>query len=257
MDDRYTLAGTAFALSGGIGFIVGGAIFGNCDATGFPSNTNSSQPAITTDQNFGALQYGDPFSSAWTRSLSLCQESTVAIPIPNSSATANFALVDGAAVAPSANASLAPVVSPVQSPTINGASLFTAATLNTAVIPLSWSAPTGAVPYGYTVRVYVQTTPIDGVPTYAAAGGNFSTAQTSITLPPLSGGHPYVFAITALADGTANMETGPFRSSLPTGFATVVSAPITISSGALAPAIHGDRRVITRLSQAQPRVTPH
>jgi hypothetical protein len=53
------------------------------------------------------------------------------------------------------------------------------------------------------------------------------------------------------------METGPNRSSLPTGFATVVSAPITINSGAQMPAIHGDRRVITRLSQPQPRVTPH
>jgi len=69
-------------------------------------------------------------------------------------------------------------------------------------------------------------------------------------------GNTYVFAITAEADGTSLIETSQFRSSLPTGFANVVSAPITISSGALTPAIHGDRRVITRLSQA-PRNTPH
>jgi hypothetical protein len=222
---------------------------------GFPLNPNSSQPAILTDQNFGTLQYGDPFPSAWTRALSLCQESTVAIPIPNSSTTANFTLVDGAAVAPSDNAPLAPVVSSLQNPTINGAGLFTAATLNTTVIPLNWPTPAIGAPYGYKVLAFVQTTRLNGVQTYAAAG-TFSTAKTSIALLPLSGGNTYVFAITAEADGTSLIETSPFRSSLPTGFANVVSAPITISSGALTPAIHGDRRVITRLSQA-PRNTPH
>jgi hypothetical protein len=144
----------------------------------------------------------------------------------------------------------------VQNPAINGANLFTAATLNTTAISLSWSTPAIGAPYGYKVLAFVQTTRFNGVQTYAAAG-TFSTAKTSITLPPLSGGNTYVFAITAAADGTSLMETSPFRSSLPTGFATVVSAPITISSGALTPAIHGDRRVITRLSQAPPRDTPH
>jgi hypothetical protein len=96
-----------------------------------------------------------------------------------------------------------------------------------------------------------------GVPTYNITGGVFSVEQTSITLPPLAAGNTYVFAITAEADGTANIQTAPFRSSLPTGTATVVSAPITTSSGALTPAIHGDRRVITRLSQAQPAVKGH
>lgn len=241
---------TTLAATAGFGFFS----IGSCDATGFPVNSFSAQSAILTDQNFGTLTYGDPFPSAWTRSLSFCQESMVAIPT-SSSTTVNFALVDGVTVAPSDNASLAPVVSPVQNPTVNGASLFTAATLNTTVVPLAWSAPTSGAPYGYKVLAFVQATN-NGIQTYLAAG-NFSTAKTSITLPPLSGGNTYVLVITALADGTAQMETGPFRSSLPTGFANVVSAPITISSSALAPAIHGDRRVITRLSQAQARVAAH
>jgi hypothetical protein len=51
----------------------------------------------------------------------------------------------------------------------------------------------------------------------------------------------------------------PYSSALPTGFASVVSAPVTISSGAAAPAIQGDARVVTPLSQpAGPRPTlPH
>ncbi len=248
-----TLAATA-QLPGPPPFLLGGTFA--CDAPGFVVNAKPAQSAITTDQDFGTLQYADPFDSTWTRSLYLCQEYSVAIPA-GSSATANFALVNGVNVPVSSTPpSLAPLVSPVLTPTINGASFFTAATLNTTTVPLSWTAPATGTPYGYVVRVYVQTTSATGVPTYSAAG-SFNAAQTSITLPPLSGGNTYVFAIEAVADGTAKMETGPFRSTLPTGFATVVSAPITVSSGALAPVIHGDRRVITRLSQAQPGVTQH
>ncbi len=223
---------------------------GTCDPTGFPPNSIAPQAAILTDQNFGTLQYGDPFPTAWTRASSFCQESTVVIPIPGSSATANFALVDGVTMPPSSTP-LAPLVSQVQNPTINGASLFTTTTLNTTLISLNWSAPASGAPYGYKVLAFVQSTSLQGVPTYSGVGA-FSTAKTSISLPPFSGGNTYVFAITAVTDGAANIETSPLRSALPTGFANVVSAPITISSGALMPAIHGDRRVIARFSQPQP-----
>lgn len=244
-----TLAGTAET---GIPFNTEG-----CSGTGFTTLTpTAAQPAITTDTDFGTLQYGDPFPSAWARTISLCQESTAAIPIPDSSATATFILTDTATVAPS-NTPLAPVVLPVQSPTINGdGSIFGATALNSTVVTLNWTAPAGTVPFGYTVRTYVQTT-AGGLATYAATGAAFSTANTSITLPPLAGGNTYVFSITADADGTANMQTSPFRSSLPTGYATVVSGPVTISSSAQTPEIHGDRRVITRLSQAQPVAKGH
>jgi hypothetical protein len=182
------------------------------------------------------------------------------VPIPaGSGATANFALVNSVTVPVSAitPASLAPLVGPVTVPTINGASFFTAATMNTTTVPLSWNPPTTTTsnPYGYLVHAFVQASAA-GVATYRAAG-TFYTAQTSIVLPPLAGGNTYVFAITTRGDATANVEKTPFRSTLPTGTATVVSAPITISSGALMPAIHGDRRVITRLSQPQPAVKGH
>ncbi len=243
-----TLAGTA---ESGLG--LGTA---TCDPIGFPEqNTTPAQSAIVSDENFGAWQYGDSFPSAWTRTLSLCQEYLAAIPIPNSSATANFAVVDGAIVAPS-NSPIAPVVLPVQNPTINGGSLFTSSSATSSIVSLSWTAPTGTAPFGYTVRSYVQTME-EGIPTYGPTGAAFSTAQTSISLPPLAGGNTYVFAITADADGSANMQTSPFRSSLPVGYATVVSAPVTINSGAMMPEIHGDRRVITRLSQPQPRSATH
>ncbi len=235
-----TLAGTAPS-----GFGLSNA---NCTGTGFTTITPTApQPAITTDENFGTLTYGDPFPSNWARTVSFCQQSAVAIPVPNSSATATFILTDSATVAPS-NTPLAPVVLPVQSPTISGGSFFGASSLNSNVVTLSWTAPTGTAPFGYTVRAYLQTA-AGGVPTYAATSGALSTAATSITLPPLAGGNTYVFSITADADGSANMITSPFRSSLPTGYATVVSGPVTISSSALMPEIHGDRRVVERFSR--------
>jgi hypothetical protein len=219
-----------------------------CDVPGF--GTPAATPAILTDQNVGTLQYSDPFPSTWARAQSFCEAATVPIAIPNSSTTVNFALVSGASVAPSSSA-IAPIVGAVQSPTVNGGSLFTAATLTTSTPSLSWTAPTGTAPTGYRVAAFVQTTP-SGLQTYQPAGV-FYTAQTSITLPPLSSGNTYVFCITSEADGSANFQTSPFRSALPTGFASVVSAPFTVSSSAARPQIRGDARVVRRLVQPVPR----
>jgi REP element-mobilizing transposase RayT len=221
--------------------------FTNCDSTGFQLSVSSEQqPGILTDQNLGALDYNDPFPSNWTRSESFCEEAIIPVPVPNSTATLNFALVTGESVAPSGTP-LAPLVGPVQNPTINGGNLFTAATLSTTTPSFSWTAPTTGAPYGYEVLTYVLTNP-NGAPNYLGVGV-FYTSQTSITLPPLSAGNTYVFAVTALVDGTANIQTSPNRSSLPTAFANVVSAPITISSGAADVVIHGDASVVKRLSQ--------
>jgi hypothetical protein len=41
-------------------------------------------------------------------------------------------------------------------------------------------------------------------------------------------------------DGIANMQTSPYRSQLPTAFATVMSAPVTINGGAARPQLRGD-----------------
>lgn len=216
-----------------------------CDSAGFPLFPFTA-PAITTDQTLGTLSYSDPFDSSWTRAESFCQEAIVPIPVPGTGATANFALVASATTAPG-SAAIAPIVSPVQQPTINGASLYTPATLTTTTPAIAWTAPATGAPYGYRVTVFVQIT-AETLQTYSIAGV-FNTSQTSMTLPPLSAGNSYVFSIAAEVDGAANVETSPFRSALPTGSASVVSAPITISSAAAQPVIHGDARVIRRFSQ--------
>jgi hypothetical protein len=195
------------------------------------------QPPILTNQNFGALQYGDPFDSTWTRALSFCQYGTVPIPVPDSTATASFFVEAGESVAPS-NSPLTPIALPVQSPTIEGASFYSSSTINTTMPTLSWTAPSGTSPYGYQVRDFVLTM-LNNAPAYQSIV-TYNTAATSVTLPPLAGGNTYVFEITTLVDGVANMQTSPHRSALPTGFASVVSAPITISAAAPTPSIDGD-----------------
>jgi hypothetical protein len=219
-----------------------------CDEPGFGQSTQL-QPAITADTDLGNVTYDDGFSSTWIRAESYCTEATMPVAVPGSSSTVNFALISSETVAASSTP-LAPIVGPVQSPTINSASLFTAATLNTTTPTFSWSAPSSGTPYGYRVNVFV----FDPGDIYQyTSASSFFTSQTSVTLPPLSAGNTYVFSITALVDGAANVQTSPFRSALPTGYASVVSAPITISSAAALPEIHGDPSVIKRLSQPQPK----
>ena len=196
------------------------------------------QPPVLTDQNFGALTYGDPFPGAWTRAMSFCQGATVAIPIPNSGNAYLFQIVDGENLPPS-NSPLAPLAAPVQNATINQSSFFSSNTLGTTMPAISWSAPSaGASPYGYKVRVFVHTI-ARGQDIYQLFA-TYNTSGTSVTLPPLSGGNTYVFSITTEVDGAANMQSAPFRSTLPSAFASIVSAPITISTSAMSPQIRGD-----------------
>jgi hypothetical protein len=214
-------------------------------ASSFSFFQPTSQAAIFNDQDFGTLQYGDPFPASWTRALAFCQEASVEIPAGGSvTFPIPFNIASGVAVPPSSSP-IAPLTGPVQNATINGASLFSAATLNTTVVTLSWVPPAqGLAPYGYEVTVVG--TQSSGM---LATAGFFRTAKTSVTLPPLVPAYTYIFSVTAAVDGTANIETGPYRSSLPAAFSEVVSAPITISSSAQPPKIRGDANTLMRLVQ--------
>ena len=124
---------------------------------------------------------------------------------------------------------LSPAVEPVTSPTINGASLYSAAS-PTAPLTLGWTAATtnnSARLAGYDVIVYA-------FPATGAAWGDviakLYTADTSLTIPTglLPAGN-YVFVIEAIADGTADVTASPYRSAYPKGTAQVVSAEMTIA----------------------------
>jgi Fibronectin type III domain len=210
---------------------------GACPDTPF-AHASLWLPAITTDQDFGMVQYNDPFPSSWERVVTFCEGMVVPQSASVGGNTLNFSVsvIDGVSITPS-NSPIAPPARPVQSPTLNGANLFAATTLNTTAVTLSWAPPSaGTPPFGYSVQVMT----VSGTPsvTNLNAAGIFFTAKTSITLPPLIPGKVYLFMISSEVDGRANMESSPYRSALPTGYARVVSAPITITDGATGPIIH-------------------
>jgi hypothetical protein len=199
------------------------------------------EPAVLTDQNFGTLLYGDPFPADWTQELAFCQ--SVSVPFQGAPQNLGIALNYGVVVAPS-NSPVAPLAWPVVNPTINGSNLFTTTSEHTTVEALSWSAPSGTSPYGYTVYVF-QVIPLQNGFELLVAG-NYSSAQTSMTLPPLTAGNTYIFLIITEVDGIANIQTSPYRSQLPSAFATVLSAQVAISAGASGPQLRGDPKELKR-----------
>lgn len=201
-----------------------------------PSGTGSTglvapgpcQPPVTTDQDFGLVQYGDPFPSAWPRVFTFSQTAMVPLPLPGSTSTFPFTLTDSESTGVPSSP-ISPLISQVQNPTINGSSLFVAATVPATGVTLSWTAPSGAAPTGYKIATLVEATvPLNGSLAYEP-GLTFYTAKTSVPLPPLQAGKIYVFVIAAILDGAANFETSPNRSALPTASVSIISAPITIT----------------------------
>ena len=188
------------------------------------------EPAVTTDQDFGIVHYGDPFPTDWPRIFTFCQTATVPVPLPGSTTPISFVLkASQSSSLPTSQ--ISPPFGPVQNPTINGTSLFVASTINSTGANLSWTAPNGTAPTGYAIAAFSPATlPNNGAMTYLPRGSYF-TAKTSALLPPLQVGQTYVFMITAILNGAANFETQPNRSALPTASVSVVSAPIMVTGG--------------------------
>ena len=204
---------------------------GNCSSS-FSSFSNGSPilpPALTSDFDAGTVQYSDPFPAAWLRTFTLIQCATVTMPLPGGSSNETLILMNSESTA-FPTAPVAPLISPVQNPKINGADLFTASTTSGTAVTLSWSAPAIGAPYGYTVQILTPTNLPSGSSAYSSVA-TLSTAKTTLTVPPnvVGTNGTFLFVITALIDGQANMETSPHRSALPVASANVVSAPITIN----------------------------
>lgn len=204
----------------------------NCSASSSTLSNGSPilPPALTTDFDAGTVQYSDPFPSTWLRSFNLIQCATVNVPLPDGTSTQTFVLTNvQSTVMPTAP--VVPLISPVQNPKINGADLFTTNTITGTTVTLSWSAPAIGAPYGYQVQILTPTTLPSGSSAYSPVA-TLSTAKTTVTLPPnvVGANGTFLFVITAVMDGLANMETSPHRSALPVASADVLSAPITISA---------------------------
>jgi hypothetical protein len=197
--------------------------------SGFFTPTCSVSPPAMPDVEAANVQYSDPFPATWRRTFRVCQVASVNIPLPGGQTRSTNLTNTQTTELPTAT--VKPLLSAVQNPKINGADLFTASTVNSTAVTLSWDPPAVGTPYGYTVSVMSPTTVLStGSVTYITAAV-LATAKTSMIIPPdvLAPGKTYFFIITSLVDGKANMETSPHRSALPTASAEIVSAPITVN----------------------------
>ncbi len=172
-----------------------------------------SEPPITTDQDFGNVQYGDPFPSTWPRVFTFCQRASVPVPIPGSTTPILFQLVDTQSSS-LPTSPISPLIGQVQNPTINGMSLFVAGSVSATGATLKWTAPSGMTPAGYEITAFTAGAFPNGAMSYLPASV-FYTAKTSALLPPLQAGKTYVFLITAILNGAANFETQPIVQRFP------------------------------------------
>jgi hypothetical protein len=199
------------------------------------------------DQDFGAVQYNNPFPATWLTLFSASGGSC--IPVNSGGEFSLGDLDDYCAMVsysttslPTSTTAIAPPLSPVQNPVLNGTSLFTVGTTATSTPTLSWNPPTGLTPIGYGVYIIQLPSPSApmGVP-LASVVEQLFTEQTSLTVPPgiLSPGSTYLFIIEAIADARANLLSSPRRSGYPTAYAQAMSGPVAIGGGSSIPAVSG------------------
>ncbi len=170
--------------------------------------------AGTSNVNVGSVSYGNPFPATWGE-----------LAYPNVGATVTYTAKGATTGAPLSGtvfstepvsqvgtSAIAPVVTPVAAPLINGRSLATAQTGVGPTPTVSWSAPSTGTPTAYRVTLY------DVVNASGATNVNYVaeivTTTTSLPLPPgrLTPGHSYALVITAVTT-PIDANTNPYRGS--------------------------------------------
>jgi hypothetical protein len=189
--------------------------------------------SVPSSNNFdiGTVQYNNPYPSSWLQ--------VFGVVVDASDVNNAYGGWNGYTTTTAPSSGFTPLMSPVQNPTMNGASLFTTGlSSNTTSVTLSWTAPPGVSPYGYEINYYCADS---DSPQPANCSGLVYTSSTSVTLPPglLAAGYNYQFDITAMADSRANIATSPWRSGYPQAWADVISAPLSINPNAQLGSIRG------------------
>ncbi len=184
-----------------------------------------SNAGLTSSIDAGTFAYSNPYPSTWLQVYSGAAHASIANGYGD-----GFSNAYSTTTVP-ANG-FGPLMSAIQNPLMNGASLFATASSNTDTVTLSWTAPTGLTPAGYEIYYYC----VDGS-CQPGSDGHLYTPFTSVTVPPglLAVGFNYKFEIGAIADSRANYNSSPNRSGFPLAYANAISAPLSINaaSGAI------------------------
>ncbi len=186
---------------------------------GFSSGAATNAPV--------SMSYVDPFPSSWPQVISLAADYSVSYALVGAAATTDTATMRYQDLASAAQTrGLGPVVGPVQSPTINGASLFADHGGVSTTPTLAWSAPTVGTANAYRVRVNQLSS--SGGNTTSSDVAEMFTADTSITLPPnvLQSGQSYYFVVYAMFNNPVKVSV-PFGQVFPEGQAPVFSGIMT------------------------------
>lgn len=201
-------------------------------AFGVPSNAfqlftyDSGSPTATTDLDLGDLAYGNPYPNSWNLLAEtyfiwnvnyLAPGATTPISLQRSAYTATSAL-------PTAATPLAPLVSSVLNPRINGKDLFQNQIAVGTSPTLTWDLPSTGVPTGYVLRV-MELKNTGGTSQLLTRASLRTTART-LTIPPgvMVPGSTYVITISSVRFPGVNFAQYPFETALPYASAPMMSA---------------------------------
>lgn len=189
---------------------------------------DSGDVNASTDLDLGDLPYGNPFPSTWTPLAETYFIWSISYMAPG--ATTPYVMRRSAYTAtttmPTASAPIAPLLSPVQNPRINGKTLFSNQ-LGVGTNPvIAWDAPATGSPTGYVVTVYqlVNQGGVSALP--GISRYTFRTAARQFTVPPgvMTSGNTYVINISAVRNPGYSYASNPFQSAFPYGTSPISSA---------------------------------
>jgi len=179
--------------------------------------------------DFGTLDYGDPFPTAWSRFVKVTEAFSVPYTWNNITGTMN-AFMTRVMTKAEAEANIIDArLGPPQNPTFDGANAFTAT--NISPVPMvSWQAPSLGTASDYELVVYevqINGTSLKFIPTL-----HLSTKQTSVRVPAgyLLGQRQYMFVIRARSRDGEDLYGTPLRMGASTSTADTLTALVTTDS---------------------------
>ncbi|WP_241757762.1 hypothetical protein [Myxococcus landrumensis] len=179
----------------------------------------------------GTLYYGSPLQGRWATSVMLdtVLEKNYQIPGTTRGVTLRAGLDTIETLDDAMSRPLAPRLSPVRNPRVNGVSLFQPASGVTPNPVVTWDAPELGTPRLYRVAVLQLRATPENVTRVDTVGSIYTRGQ-SVTVPPglMLPGRTYVLVINASLNETSTPNE-PFRDSIPSASATVVGAMLDMA----------------------------